>query len=1399
MFVCFFWCLLDFYQEVRINCLEQVLHCIPACERKAEEPQAAGVSGPAPDVPLHTVHLQKFLPELKALISYFHLPYDAEELQSSADEMELFSLVWKEFRTIFKRQEQMKTFPQYGGSDIRDSQWGRKSAEMALKKQADWIPYIQVKPRQDPWQQKLITKLKEKDAADELLLMNCSFLQVPHLLHVAAALKERAARAGDSTHPPSSSSHGSRTKSQKVTEIWTKLYNADLFGSTNKHLFGQETHSHSCRRKGGVENPRTPTCSSSNRSHSFEDSLQVLGLEDGLEEGTSNPVVSRGAYLSLIYLRHLKLRELQRVSLGLLNYLRSVERTLTFDLAGLQLEEEGLCSTAEETGWMNAARGGRGEAGGLGSLQYVHNTPVDYKVGVSPPPLRLTHMKSVCCSEFMEFAEVENLHDFYTSEQRFVHTQDHRGLYIVYDAALKDLEELKKELLLVGSHFIHRNRIRGKRTSETDMDFWAGTDIDRVAVLLDLWTCEAEFLENKVQLLNCYYEAYQHAAGAEERCALATVITDIMHRRPQLDLTLDYFVQAYRAEIGCLQSHQQLIRDVLDAQIKRQRLYLERIWREDRKPSCHDYGLPLSCVPQHLVSLSGSSPALMNVFLLEVHPSLCLASAVYHGLVRAHTELCQLHRASSIADKLDLQQKLLQQAQQSWDSLGSPGASYSSQIQKDLFSDVFFEDPLLVQEVGLFLVTSAEDTDMKKGPETQLYAVETFSKLLELVTIRHRLLEAAAETAHLAHLYRNVASELGFGEFHLYLRPLQFELTEPRGQVQPSFVTEILEDNSSVDRFIPSHLPLSIHELDENHIGRFSFSSEDTVTHLMNKQSIENLQVSLACQVTQKNALMSAVKLACLCHWASQSEDRDVTCDTVQDKPSTRGRAAEAFVSIQLEKVGLRDEMLHSFMKRKQAVGGFIGTSEEAASIKRELIIDFLRKFCTQTSLHGVRAQIVASYYSLTVLLHDVPSIRQSHFMIGQAAEAKAFLKSRHDLRPDPRTFQRRPAQLLCADGTSLLNLWYIPHFTEVLLLFKTLQVQACTQALRHTLHIASALHDIVYYLVSFSRLGNREESEPGSRLAADWGGAEGIGTELQEIQQQVDLLSDPSCPRSVGRLLQLHRQVVLLQFDTAVRSPIREAFLSSGDVASYQSVSDNMVIALPLLSDGIQADVFSLTLPVPRPLETRGCQAQRMYPWRSFIACHGLIPLHVWDIPPIEYCMQLCLSGLRDRSRLQANAAILGVSLLMEDILNSGREAGPVRLYDNKDDPQHDGRPNKEDEEEDDEEEEKVVFPEPGQEPIRIQTVLKGFLLLTKQLEVFKESWARRRLGTQVFSTPALYRQFVKLYRAEIFHPSIRALALQMGKECDYEVLDSGSQSLLPPPGASEFDMKAWQVDVLY
>lgn len=45
------------------------------------------------DVPLLTVCLKEFLPELQSLMNSFHLSYDAAKIKTSADEMELFSMV----------------------------------------------------------------------------------------------------------------------------------------------------------------------------------------------------------------------------------------------------------------------------------------------------------------------------------------------------------------------------------------------------------------------------------------------------------------------------------------------------------------------------------------------------------------------------------------------------------------------------------------------------------------------------------------------------------------------------------------------------------------------------------------------------------------------------------------------------------------------------------------------------------------------------------------------------------------------------------------------------------------------------------------------------------------------------------------------------------------------------------------------------------------------------------------------------------------------------------------------------------------------------------------------------------------------------------------------------------
>lgn len=70
-----------------------------------------------------------------------------------------------------------------------------------------------------------------------------------------------------------------------------------------------------------------------------------------------------------------------------------------------------------------------------------------------------------------------------------------------------------------------------------------------------------------LQLLDVYFEAYQHALDPEERFALAQAIIDIMHKHPRFDLKLEYFVNTYKDECICLQLHHQLLRDIVNQQV----------------------------------------------------------------------------------------------------------------------------------------------------------------------------------------------------------------------------------------------------------------------------------------------------------------------------------------------------------------------------------------------------------------------------------------------------------------------------------------------------------------------------------------------------------------------------------------------------------------------------------------------------------------------------------------------------------------------------------------------------------------------------------------------------------------------------------------------------------------
>ncbi|KAK1338129.1 hypothetical protein QTO34_001239 [Cnephaeus nilssonii] len=99
-------------------------------------------------------------------------------------------------------------------------------------------------------------------------------------------------------------------------------------------------------------------------------------------------------------------------------------------------------------------------------------------------------------------------------------------------------------------------------------------------------------------------------------------------------------------------------------------------------------------------------------------------------------------------------------------------------------------------------------------------------------------------------------------------------------------------------------------------------------------------------------------------------------------------RAPEAFVSIQLEKVGLRDMMLNAFLLRKQTMADSMNL-DEIEKTKREVIVEYCQKFNQHMSHYALRGQIMAYCNSLRALLEDFPTIRDTVFMVGQPQERR--------------------------------------------------------------------------------------------------------------------------------------------------------------------------------------------------------------------------------------------------------------------------------------------------------------------------------------------------------------------------------------------------------------------------
>lgn len=132
----------------------------------------------------------------------------------------------------------------------------------------------------------------------------------------------------------------------------------------------------------------------------------------------------------------------------------------------------------------------------------------------------------------------------------------------------------------------------------------------------------------------------------------------------------------------------------------------------------------------------------------------------------------------------------------------------------------------------------------------------------------------------------------------------------------------------------------------------------------------------------------------------------------------------------------MRDHMLAQYTKCSSASK----SSDERDSLKCSLISSFASNLNQVMAVYSLRVETIRCYQSLLKILEDFPAAREAHFIVGDSRShdpTRFGFMAQYAMHSSGKLLaaemhRSRPHQLITRDGRFLLNLWYIPHFTEV-------------------------------------------------------------------------------------------------------------------------------------------------------------------------------------------------------------------------------------------------------------------------------------------------------------------------------------------------------------------------------
>jgi len=263
----------------------------------------------------------------------------------------------------------------------------------------------------------------------------------------------------------------------------------------------------------------------------------------------------------LMTLRFLKLRDFKFYILNLLNYFRYVQKRIVIDSYKIEnrtwKKNEDLNNLTEILSR---------------TIPNEHNVPKNLIVTQPLSEFSKTNPIIPSLERIIDSKKnddpynksyFEEIDEYVEYSDKLIRIKDAKGNYIIYEATLSDMKQLEDEFCKIGTYYIQK-----KEKLIVDTDKVPNPFIDRTQVILDLFLSEFDYLYAKFEFVSELMTIYDNTTDIYQQKHLMKQITNVMAKRPILDLNYHYFTASYMIEVELLRKKAAFIHILIDYQKK---------------------------------------------------------------------------------------------------------------------------------------------------------------------------------------------------------------------------------------------------------------------------------------------------------------------------------------------------------------------------------------------------------------------------------------------------------------------------------------------------------------------------------------------------------------------------------------------------------------------------------------------------------------------------------------------------------------------------------------------------------------------------------------------------------------------------------------------------------------